>query len=254
MSLCKATNYCMDILLNPIDSGDQFTLSLRNPRPKARRIKGGPIYLVEFEVCREEWELFMEASTQGVVIEAVACVEKQPDAAALAQASPPHQYGAEAKELRQSGFFRVPAVWQQVGSDADYLAWVRDQHCAYCGTETGIDPAHVRRIASGAGTAVKPEYSAIPLCRQHHRLQHDHGESAVGGKEWCDKQRIQHVEQWAWEALRAMLGAQHWYDVPPPALARWATAQGVYDYLPEVYRAAIMPPSAHTKDKSCDQN
>lgn len=151
-------------------------------------------------------------------------------------------YGDEARELRLSGFFRAPDVWRAIGSDAEYQAWCRVQPCAACGREGGennpIVFAHVRRIANGAGGSIKPPYSGIPLHDSEHRDQHQHGESRIAPPEKWDRWRIEHVQEWAWHALKAQLGAESWRDVPPRRLFEWAERAGVEHYLPAAYRSA----------------
>lgn len=149
-------------------------------------------------------------------------------------------YGEFARELRLSSFFRRPEVWRAVGTDADYRAWLRRQSCAYrsgvIGCEGGSEAAHVRRVADGAGTGIKPEYSAIPLCAGHHRIQHSHGEGALGGRQWFDKQRIEYLVQWCWETLKTHLGHESWAEVPPRRLCDWAVEHDVFRFLPEAHR------------------
>jgi len=144
-------------------------------------------------------------------------------------------YSQQAKALRLSAFFRTPVVWRAVGSDSDYLAWLRLQKCAYCHAEPA-EAAHVRRVANGAGTGIKPPYSAIPLCREHHALQHTKGESALGGSAWFDKMRIDYVVKWGWETLKHTLGYDSWAEVSPEELKRWAGHHQVAHYLPGEYR------------------
>ena len=36
-------------------------------------------------------------------------------------------YGEWAKKLVQSGFFRTPKVWEAIGTDEEFLAWVKRQ-------------------------------------------------------------------------------------------------------------------------------
>ena len=194
------------------------------------------------------------------------------DIAALAdgsdKAEPAGQYGHEAYQLRASGFFRMPVVWREIGSDDEYLDWLESQPCAaralniptaapfimrtIDGSEISahrpadekfhcdgdVVAAHVRRISAGAGIGIKPLYSAIPLCDYHHKLQHNHGESVLGGKEWFDRQFITHVEQWAWQTLKLDLGSKHWRDIEPRLLYQWAAARGIADHLPPAYRGA----------------
>lgn len=149
-------------------------------------------------------------------------------------------YSNEAKALRLSSFFRSPEIWRAIGTDAEFLAWLRQQKCAYCHAEPNehkpTEAAHVRRVAEGAGVAIKPDYCAIPLCHTHHSLQHAQGESALGGKEWFDKKRVEYVTRWAWELLKQQLGYSSWKQVPPDTLYAWAELKGVLTYLPPEYR------------------
>jgi hypothetical protein len=151
-------------------------------------------------------------------------------------------YGEQARELKLSGFFRMPDVWRAIGTDKEFLLWLRNKPCAagvpepnnVC--EGDIVAAHVRRIADGAGIGIKPQHAAIPLCNKHHMLQHQKGEGALGGKEWFDEQRIKHVEKWAWECLKTQLGYDSFKHVPPVELLAWAQSKGVEKYLPACYK------------------
>ena len=152
----------------------------------------------------------------------------------------PANWGEESRKLFISSFFRTPAVWQAIGTDAKYQEWVRQQPSAYSkrkGSES--DPvvyAHVRRVADGAGSGIKPLYCGVPLLNSEHQLQHQKGESALGGKEWFNKQRILHVMMWGWESLKFQLGYEHWQQVPPETLLEWAQKNNVDRYLPPCYR------------------
>jgi hypothetical protein len=153
-------------------------------------------------------------------------------------------YGEEAKELRLSSFFRTKQVWPLIGSDEQFLDWLRNQKCAFCGNrdyvggtgEMKCEAAHVRRVANGSGTSIKPSYSAIPLCHEHHTMQHIHGESELGDENWWRKMRIKYAHQWAWETLRETLGYDSWSEVPPEELYEWALKHNVVDFLPRAYR------------------
>lgn len=150
-------------------------------------------------------------------------------------------YSQQAKALRLSPFFRTPAVWRAVGKDSNYLTWLRQQKCAYCQLtptpEKPIEAAHVRRVAEGAGVGIKPPYSAIPLCHEHHALQHTKGESTLGGSAWFDKKRIDYVSRWAWETLKQQLGFTSWTEISPGTLYRWAQQHQVSQYLPQEYQS-----------------
>lgn len=159
----------------------------------------------------------------------------------------PKGFGEEARILKQSGFFRSPDVWKAIGADSNFLAWLRQQRCV---ADVGMLPheqkacggmivaAHVLRIANGAGKGIKPEYSAIPLCDKHHRLQHQHGESYVGGADHFDKQRIRHLQNWGWQRLKEQLGVESMTALEPGRLVAWAENKGVVEALPRAYREA----------------
>ena len=157
----------------------------------------------------------------------------------------PPKFGPQAKALRLClQFVGNPKVWAAVGSDEDFLSWLRTMPCAYCRGKPHWEndeyvhcvPAHVRRVAAGSGTAIKPVYSAIPLCNVCHDKQHRQGEGALGGKEWFDRQRIHHVVEWVWQSLKEQLGYEHWNEMPPATLHAWALEHGLLDALPPCYR------------------
>lgn len=145
-------------------------------------------------------------------------------------------YGSYAHALHACGFFRAPAVWKALGTDEQFLAWLTTQPCAARrrgGCRGDVVPAHVRRVADGAGTAIKPAYSAIPLCDGHHTdSQHQHGESALGGKEWFDRRRVEALEAWAHHRLCEIAGVESLTQVPPERIVNWANRNGLAHYLP----------------------
>lgn len=170
-----------------------------------------------------------------------------------AERDEPPRYGAEARLLRRHiNWMMNPKIWRAVGSDEDYRNWLRTVPCASCkwtphdleNAFVPCEPAHVRRIEHGAGTALKPDYSAIPLCPSRlvgdrriegcHEKQHRVGESGLAVN--FDKARIKYVTQWVWETLKAELGYAHWNEVPPGELLAWAEARGLEEYLPAAYR------------------
>lgn len=162
----------------------------------------------------------------------------QGDIAELAEQEPPKkgEYGQYAAALHRSGFFNVPAVLQALGTDEEFLAWVRRQPCAHTGATQDVEAAHVRRVADGSGTGTKPPYFAIPLRREVHALQHQHGESAVKPPEWFEKQAVKHRGQWAHERMRSVFEVDSLSMVPPGDIKSWAMRKGVVRYLPSEFR------------------
>jgi len=224
---------------NPLERESEFSMSLMNPNPSFRTRKDGDHYLLEFEVSRDEWQWFTDPNIDrtGMVIETQAQVTHRHEKAKPKSVRP---YGKEAQALKQSSFFRTPDVWRELGTDDEFLKWIRSMPCAVCRNEITVEAAHVRRIADGAGTGIKPQFSAIPLCAEHHRLQHQQGESAIGGKEWVDKQRIEHVGEWAWAQLKAELGYESMAEAPPERIQMWAIEHDVQQYLPSEYDVPMM--------------
>ena len=88
------------------------------------------------------------------------------------------------------------------GTDKQYRRWISHQPSCVSGMFSewvdGIgrtEAAHVRR-AGQSGTGYKAEYSCVPLTRQEHADQHQHGESYFGGKEFFDAQRLKYLIRW----------------------------------------------------------
>lgn len=144
-------------------------------------------------------------------------------------------YGALAQKLYQSSFFLTEKVFAKIGTDDEYLAWLRAQPCAFCKAMSS-EAAHVRRINTGAGVGCKPQYSAIPMCHDCHMMQHNKGESALGGKEKFDMLRAKYLKKWGWEILKNILGYDSWSKVTPEKLQQWAKDNAIYEFLPNCYK------------------
>ena len=165
---------------------------------------------------------------------------------AIEAAPPPKsQYGDAAKALKLSGFCRIPDVWKVLGSDDNYLEWVRRQPSAHSGEfseqvngEGRCEAAHVRRVESGAGISIKPLYAAIPLTHSEHLATHARGESALHPPAWFDEQRIKYVEAWAWERIKTQLQAGSMAHAEPKSVYQWASFHGIEKYLPKEYQHA----------------
>lgn len=176
-------------------------------------------------------------------------------------------FGKQASELYRNGFFYVPAVLEAIGTDAEFLDWIRAQPCAVTGKRdyhkdeaTGIvtercDPAHVRTVANGAGTGIKPKYCAIPLVHSLHDLETTFGKSALYvaahdnkrhdeppeeterlASGWMDKKRNEYVVKWASTTLAEHFKQPSMGFVTPTELRWWAKEHNISQYLPEAYR------------------
>lgn len=253
--------------------GSVFQVSMRNVNLKGRSTKGGMIYRFEAEITEDDFDLFRGHDLTGScfesAVECTAIADSTSGEAVNAGSSPAPEtkpYGKQASELYRSGFFYVPAVLEAIGTDAEFLDWIRAQPCAVTGERdyhkdeaTGVvtercDPAHVRTVANGAGTAIKPPYCAIPLVHQLHDIETKHGKAALylsanvgyeampqnvlerAASEWMDKQRNEYVVAWASKTLAAHFKQLSMGFVPPTDMRLWAKEHGVEHYLPAAYK------------------
>jgi hypothetical protein len=68
--------------------------------------------------------------------------------------------------------------------------FVRKHACCVCGSESGIEVAHVR-LGSGAGISQKPDdWRGVSLCRDDHRSQHSIGEATFWKRSGVDPEAL----------------------------------------------------------------
>lgn len=151
----------------------------------------------------------------------------------------------------KSGFFQSPKVLRVLAgkhaNDVGFLLWLRTQVCWHCSKqdrgedgEFYVQAAHVRRVNKGAGTSVKPQFSAIPLCKTCHDIQHAVGESGLAPQEWWDQQAAKAREEWGHMKLREKFGAASiTQSVPLEVLYRWLTNNDLLNYLPAKVRRSV---------------
>jgi hypothetical protein len=71
-----------------------------------------------------------------------------------------------------------------------HRAWVRGHACSACGTQAGIECAHVRTGTDG-GVGIKPSDEwCISLCGPCHRRQHQIGEPAFEAETHIDMRAL----------------------------------------------------------------
>jgi hypothetical protein len=79
--------------------------------------------------------------------------------------------------IKQYAIMKRPRVKKQ-----SHLDFIRSLPCAVCGQPDATDAAHVRMASlryakQMSGMGAKPDDSwTVPLCRHHHRVQHDGNE------------------------------------------------------------------------------
>ncbi len=150
-------------------------------------------------------------------------------------------YGEQARELRLSAFFGYIDVWRAVGSDDQFLAYVRTQKCiARSGKpcDGPIQAAHVWRLKDDFGKGRKGPYAAVPLCAFHHRLHHQESEDAIGGRAYMEEKRYSTVVAWCWATIKKDINVESMADAPPAWVLAWCQERGIEKYLPAVYKEA----------------
>lgn len=257
----------MTTSLNPLDKpGTPFDIELMNPNPSSGKNKQGSWYRVSFELTQEDWQMFMDAETKGMLIGARCTVITNDQLEAINQEPKPEKgpHGNEARILVSSGFFAIRQVWDAFGGDSAYQDWVRDRPCVISGDYDYSDKypigrcvyAHVRR-ADESGTAYKPEYSGVPMKQKYHELQHQKGEAAVfhyylansgkihayeknvsmeaDAKEWFNKMAMKYVTEWSMHVLKDRLGVDSLTWAHPGTVRQWCEELGIEQYLPKGY-------------------
>lgn len=205
--------------------GEIFDLALMNPTPRSSKTKDGPVYRVSFEVDQETFLAFMAADTAGMIIAAKAMVTEDGQFWPP-QDGPKRPYGGFAAQVAARGVFRSPKVWRAIGTDADFQAWCHAQPCTKCGASPPSVYAHYRTIRAGAGTAIKPAYSGLPLCDACHTLQHQKGHDALWDRGAWAEHVVRSLSQWAWSAARTLLGVASMGEARPQDLEQLLVSRG----------------------------
>ena len=151
----------------------------------------------------------------------------------------------------KSGFFQSPKVLRVLAgkhaNDVGFLLWLRTQVCWHCSKqdrgEDGqfyVQAAHVRRVNKGAGTSVKPQFSAIPLCKTCHDIQHAVGESGLAPQEWWDQQAAKAREEWGHMKLREVFATDSIsVNVRVDELWVWLRTNDLLNYVPAKVRRSV---------------
>jgi hypothetical protein len=253
---------------NPLERDQPFSLTLRNPNPRSSKTKEGPVYRVSFELTPEEWQMFMDTNTQGMVVECVATVTHRNGA----EKNFVHHSGEPdledqdpqwASELWRVGFFFNPKVHAALGSDADFRDWVERQPSVL--TErfnehvNGVGRCIAHHVLSAEAAPArdgehpnKPAYRCVPLTDEEHRFFHQHGALAAlrefvdigmfegqepdaarkSALEWWKKMAADYVSRWAHRRLADALGVESLTQAEPQAIFLWAVDNGVHRNLP----------------------
>jgi len=243
--------------INPTGEDDDtfHNLELLNPSPSASKPQGGECYRITFEVDRGTWLWMLDYvrldDVIGARLYAGEVKEDKPD-------------GKHSSALHRNGFLIAPPVVETLGKDADYQDWVRNKPCIVCGDgdyyqgSLRNEYAHVRR-AGDSGTGYKPVFSGIPLCHTHHALQHNQGYTELllthrklydkldsgahlasldEAMDWLTKQAGNHLEAWAHEKLRDVLGVESLSDAAPEEIYDWALSHDLSYALPSSIKEA----------------
>jgi hypothetical protein len=145
--------------------------------------------------------------------------------------------------LYRGGWFHAPKVLQALGKDAMFLQWCRGQaacwHCDGRGLEADnpIVAAHYRKVAAGAGTGIKPPYSAIPLCKLCHDEQHAQGCNVIAPAHWWEEKVAKARQDWGHERMRSIFETTSMTAVPAKYVVEWALEHELQALIPHEYLA-----------------
>lgn len=255
---------------NPLERDKPFPLTLANPNPRSAKTKDGPVYRVSFELSQEEWQLFMDTNTQGMVLECAATVTHRNECEKNfvhheGEPEPEQQDPQWAQELWRVGFFFNPKVHAAVGTDADFRDWVERQPSVLTERfnvldhKDGVGRCIAHHVLSADATPArdgeypnKPAYRSVPLTDEEHRFLHQHGQLAAlreyvdvgmfqdqdanqarkAALEWWKKMAADYVSRWAHRRLAEALGVESLTEADPQAIFLWAVDNGVHRCLP----------------------
>jgi len=77
----------------------------------------------------------------------------------------------------KSNFKKLP--WRS----KHYLEWMKQKSCCVCHRPGPSDPHHFQRPGEGSMSSTVGDDRALPVCRFHHTLFHNHGRAKWA--EWC---------------------------------------------------------------------
>jgi len=160
------------------------------------------------------------------------------------------------KHFYMGGFFQSPKVLRALADsdhgDIDFLLWLKSQVCWHCGKQemhideaTGtthffVQAAHVRRVSAGAGTGIKPQFSAIPLCDACHTIQHAVGESGIAPREWWEEKAAKARQEWGHQRLREVFATDSVSaTVSVDDLWAWLKSKDLLNYVPAKVRRSV---------------
>ena len=144
--------------------------------------------------------------------------------------------------LYRGGWFHAPKVLEALGKDAMFLQWCRQQpRCWACDgaplEDNPIVAAHYRKVAAGAGTSIKPPYSAIPLCKFCHDKQHQHGYSIISPAPWWEEKVAKARHEWGHQRMRDIFETTSMTAVPTKYVVEWALEHELNSLIPAEFLA-----------------
>jgi hypothetical protein len=120
------------------------------------------------------------------------------------------------------------------------------------GATTDIEAAHVRRVAAGAGTGIKPEYNAIALHRDVHREQHALGElgclqkflpqtlwAEETARDFFNKHADRTRESWVKNRLYIRFDVESLKEINFKEFAQWASENNLQEHLSQIVRELL---------------
>ncbi len=110
----------------------------------------------------------------------------------------------------------------KAGEDKPYLDWLELQPCKSCGAiphwqlEVFMKntACHVRRVARGSGTGIKPPWNATTMCFYCHQKEHSQGQASLAPSRQFDRWADESLILYVLTCLRRNLGQQWRQELP----------------------------------------
>lgn len=145
------------------------------------------------------------------------------------------EYGDAMNALKLSGFFKQPNVWKAIGTEEEYIDYIKNEKCLF----------HNHQCYDIQAFKMNNEdvrhYAYVPLCIKHAEQAKNDINSIPGGIKCLNMRHSILIYEWAMKKLTDILG----YDEPnlyvlnPSKVLFWAIENKLNVYIPTSFKNAV---------------